>query len=32
MPRWAKYALIGAITTVATSYFLDPTLKSTLRV
>lgn len=32
MPRWAKYALIGAITTVAVDYFLGPTLKNTLKV
>lgn len=32
MPKWAKYALIGAITAVVTDYFLSPALKRNMGV
>lgn len=32
MPKWAKYAVYGAIFAVATDYFLGPALKSSLKV
>jgi hypothetical protein len=30
MPKWAKLAIIGAVTTVAVDYFIGPTLRKTL--